>query len=145
MDEFDFYQGTHTGGEIDQAVDIVENRGEVIAGGDGLVQSTMAFEAIANEIIIIGPQSITGNGSVVGQFLHTYPPMGYAYVPFVTADHIVLRCEFSNPSAITGDWTFITDDNGGIGYSGSLNGTTNITLVLGRRGKNIASGASLNQ
>lgn len=52
---------------------------------------------------------------------HLYP---------VTANHIVLQYELSNPSAQTSDWT-ITTANQSITISGTIHGTTNIRLVLG--------------
>ena len=41
----------------------------------------------------------------------------------------VVNCVLSNPSAQTGDWT-VTTSNGSLTISGSISGTTNITLYL---------------
>lgn len=50
----------------------------------------------------------------------------------ITARHVVLNAILSNPSAQTEDWT-VTTYNGyaRIGPSGTINGSTDITLVLG--------------
>lgn len=50
----------------------------------------------------------------------------------ITSRHVVLNAVLSNPSAQTADWT-VTTNNGyaRIGPSGAINGTTDITLVLG--------------
>ena len=47
----------------------------------------------------------------------------------VTADHVVIESVLSNPSAQTGDWTVTTASNSII-ISGSISGTTNLTLTL---------------
>lgn len=47
----------------------------------------------------------------------------------ITSDMEVINCVLSNPSAQTGDWTVTTSD-GSLTVSGSISGTTNITLYL---------------
>lgn len=47
----------------------------------------------------------------------------------ITSDMEVINCVLSNPSAQTGDWT-VTTSNGSLTISGSISGTTNITLYL---------------
>jgi hypothetical protein len=47
----------------------------------------------------------------------------------ITADHVVVNSVLSNPSAQTGDWT-VTTTSGQVSISGSISGTTNITLYL---------------
>lgn len=51
----------------------------------------------------------------------------------ITADHVVSWATLSNPAAQTGDWTVTTARSGSSGtvtISGTISGTTNITLVL---------------
>lgn len=47
----------------------------------------------------------------------------------ITADHIVMESILSNPSAQTSDWT-VTTSAGSLTISGSISGTTTITLYL---------------
>ena len=47
----------------------------------------------------------------------------------ITSNMEVLHTVLSNPSAQTGDWT-VTTSNGSLSISGSISGTTNITLYL---------------
>lgn len=51
----------------------------------------------------------------------------------ITADHVLNWASLSNPAAQTGDWTVTTARSGSTGtvtISGTISGTTNITLVL---------------
>lgn len=47
----------------------------------------------------------------------------------ITANHVVINSVLSNPSAQTGDWT-VTTSNGSLTISGSISGTTTVTLYL---------------
>ena len=47
----------------------------------------------------------------------------------ITANHVVINSVLSNPSAQTGDWTVTTSD-GSLTISGSISGTTTVTLYL---------------
>ena len=142
MDEFDFYQGTHTGGEIDQAVDIVADRVSTIEdpsyfsqhSGDDLTNQLAVFKAINDRIIEVTISSITGTGTVSGSFTQVHM-QGIAAK--ITSQHKVIAASFSNPSAVTGDWTITTSDNDSIAYSGGLNGTTNLTVILGIIGQDV--------
>lgn len=49
----------------------------------------------------------------------------------ITADHVVVNSVLSDPSAQTGDWT-VTTSNGSLSISGSISGSTTITLYLMR-------------
>lgn len=49
----------------------------------------------------------------------------------IIADHVVIESTLSNPSAQTGDWT-VTTSAGTATISGTISGTTDITLVLGQ-------------
>ncbi len=48
----------------------------------------------------------------------------------ITTDMKCIKAELSNPDAQTGDWTVNTDTAGTAQISGTINGTTNITLYL---------------
>ena len=47
----------------------------------------------------------------------------------ITSDHVVVNSILSNPSAQTGDWT-VTTNNGSLTISGSISGSTTLTLYL---------------
>lgn len=47
----------------------------------------------------------------------------------ITDKHVVVNSVLSNPSAQTGNWT-VTTSNGSLTISGSISGTTTITLYL---------------
>lgn len=49
----------------------------------------------------------------------------------ITSEHVVINSVLSNPSAQTGDWT-VTTSNGSLSISGSISGSTTITLYLMR-------------
>ena len=50
-----------------------------------------------------------------------------ADVAYITNDMVLVGYELSNPSAMTGDWTWTTG-NGSVTLSGSISGSTNVTL-----------------
>lgn len=47
----------------------------------------------------------------------------------ILADHVCVKAVLSNPSAQTGDWT-VTTSAGSAVISGTISGTTDITLYL---------------
>ena len=47
----------------------------------------------------------------------------------ITSDHVVVNSVLGNPSAQTGDWT-VTTNNGSLTISGSISGSTTVTLYL---------------
>lgn len=47
----------------------------------------------------------------------------------ITADMVVVNSYLSNPAAQTGEWT-VTTSAGSLSITGSMSGTTNITLYL---------------
>lgn len=47
----------------------------------------------------------------------------------ITANHVVVNSVLSNPSAQTGDWT-VTTSSGSVSVSGSISGSTTLTLYL---------------
>lgn len=47
----------------------------------------------------------------------------------ISSDHIVIGSVLSNPAAQVGDWT-VTTSSGSLTISGSISGTTDVTLYL---------------
>ena len=50
----------------------------------------------------------------------------------ITSNHVVINSVLSNPSAQTGDWT-VTTSSGMVTVSGSISGSTSLTLYLGAK------------
>lgn len=55
----------------------------------------------------------------------------------ITADHVVIQAELGTPSAQTGDWT-VTTSAGSVTLSGTISGSTTVTLVLGNSGGTVS-------
>lgn len=50
----------------------------------------------------------------------------------IKSTDVVVDCVLSNPAAQTGNWTWTTS-NGSISISGSISGSTNVTLYIGHQ------------
>lgn len=50
----------------------------------------------------------------------------------IDKDHVVLNSVLTNPAVQTSEWTVLTQD-GSLNISGSINGTTSLTLYLGKK------------
>lgn len=102
------------------------------ADNSHLITSGGVYTAINNAVtgeileVSLGPQ--TGDGSSV-----TWSKTGDSTI---TADHILLDYSLSNPAAQVGTLSWQTSA-GGVSVSGAINGTTSLTVVLGKRGKSI--------
>lgn len=55
----------------------------------------------------------------------------------ITADHVVIQAELGTPAAQTGDWT-VTTSAGSVTLSGTISGSTTVTLVLGNSGGTVS-------
>lgn len=55
----------------------------------------------------------------------------------ITADHVVIQAELGTPTAQTGDWT-VTTSAGSVTLSGTISGSTTVTLVLGNSGGTVS-------
>ena len=135
-----FYNGAHTGQEIDLGLSLVEQRGGVEDAGTGLVTSGAVFSEVANEIIKVTITGITGTGTTAVTGTITFPSTmaGNTYHPKITAEHEVIKAVFSEPSLITGSATITTAEDS-ISYSVKVNGTTNLTVYLARIGGSLPS------
>ena len=111
MDELEFYNGKYSGGEIDDAITLL-NRDEII-------KVTLTGMTGAN-------QNVFGIKNLVNA--RFFPQMAR-----ITADHVVIAYEFSNPSAVVGAFS-ITTNTDYISWNGRLDGTTDLTIYLGKVG-----------
>ena len=164
MDEFDFYQGTHTGGEIDRDLDFVDGAFDAnitvsgitvdgyapavdsdhnatvyaISGsefqpvGEGLtpmlVTRARAASAYRKNNKLARSKCVKVVISSVSSLPVTVSQLP-TYAVLVTDDMEVIHCVLSNPSAQVNDWT-VTTAGIGVTISGSISGTTDITLYL---------------
>lgn len=55
----------------------------------------------------------------------------------ITADHVVIQATVGTPTAQTGVWT-VTTSAGSVTLSGSISGSTSVTLVLGNSGGTVS-------
>ena len=98
-----------------------------------IITSGAVYTGIANavtgEILQVNLGSQTGTGGSV-----TWSKSGDSTI---TADHVLIDYALGTPAAQTGDLTWTTSA-GGVTVQGNINGTTTLTVILGKRGKNIS-------
>ena len=93
-------------------------------GSENLISS----DAVAREIITVNFGTLTGTGGAV-----TVSKSDTA----ITANHVLLAWTLGTPAAQTGNIT-ITTGPGVVSASGNINGSTTLTVVLGKQGKTIS-------
>lgn len=139
MDELDLYNGTHTGQEIDAAVEkaLYPRTTDPVGSADDFTDSTLASIAIVamslnQEIVqvIVPLNNLNGSTSEVWTF--PTPSPAPATQISITAQHIPVMVEFSDPSVICGDYSIETG-NGSITFSGAGVGSTDVTITLAKR------------
>ena len=139
MDELDFYNGTHTGQEIDAAVEkaLYPRTTNPVGSADDFTDSTLASIAVVaislnQEIvqIIIPMNNLSGSTSEAWTF--PTPSPAPATQISITAQHVPIMVEFSNPSVICGDYSIETGNNS-ITFSGAGVGSTDMTITLAKR------------
>ena len=89
----------------------------------GGVASAIA-NAVSAEIIVVNISAFNGSQT-------TYAAQG------VTANHVVVESNLSNPAAQIGAWKVTTGANS-VSISGSVNGSTNVQLKLARVGATVS-------
>ena len=169
MDEFDFYQGTHTGGEIDRDLDFIDGFIEAPAVAPvgltlvGFVpvaehsngRSPTAF-AMVEQSVEQNPDESRSHSYIatrknlydawhplersaivkvvftgISSLPVTRTEMATMAEPYLTEDLELIHADISNPAAQAGDWT-ITTATRSVTVSGSISGTTDITLYLAK-------------
>lgn len=138
MDELDFYNGTHTGQEIDAAVEksLYPRLINPVGSADDYTDSDLASIAIVavtltQEIVqFIGTLNLNGDSS--WNWTWATPTSSTPTDVNITAQHVPVRVEFSNPSVICGDYTLVTGDNS-VTFSGAGYGSTDITITMARQ------------
>ena len=152
MDELEFYDVSHTGAELDAGISLVENRAvdEIEAPDNVEDTSVVSVAAVATALrdeLAMVKATITGTGSFSETITITYPTSDGNQRPRISNKHVVLQSWFSNPAAVLSDWTVTTIGyQSGVGtqitISGSINGTTDLTMGLGTIGR-VFGGVSL--
>ena len=135
MDELRVYNGAFVNGsDIDAAlIRAMTPASAAASGSNELASSGAVYAAAANEIIKVTVTGITGTGSAVSGYVQFPVPSGSGYYPRVTADHEVIKIEFSATEIVFGSWTIETGTDS-LAYSVTVNGTTDMTVYLGRIG-----------
>ena len=85
------------------------------------------YALVADELIKVSMGSQTGTGSSV-----TWSKSNAK----ITADHEMLAYALGTPAAQVGNLTWTTS-SGGVTVSGNVNGTTTLTLILGKIGTTV--------
>ena len=139
MDELDFYNGTHTGQEIDAAVEkaLYPRTSTPVGSADDFTDSTLASIAVVavtlnQEIVqvIIPLNNLNGSTSEVWTF--PTPSPAPATQISITAQHVPIMVEFSDPTVICGDYSIETAD-GYIYFDVAGYGSTDVTITLAKR------------
>ena len=87
-----------------------------------------SYATVADELIKVNMGSQTGTGSSV-----TWSKSG---ISNMTANHELLAYALGTPAAQVGALTWTTS-SGGVTVSGNVNGTTTLTLILGKIGTTV--------
>lgn len=138
MDELDLYNGLHTGQEIDAAVDksLYPRTTNAIGSADDFTDSTLASVAVVaislNQQIVQFMGTLTLNGDSGYMWNWSAPSPASPTDINITAEHVPIMVEFSNPTVICGDYSIETGNNS-ITFSGAGVGTTDITITLAKR------------
>lgn len=139
MDELDLYNGTHTGQEIDAAVEkaLYPRTINPVGSADDFTDSTLASIAIVamslnQEIVQVIVPLNNLNGETSEAWTFPIPSPAPATQISITAQHVPIMVEFSDPSVICGDYSIETDNNS-ITFSGAGVGSTDMTITLAKR------------
>ena len=139
MDELDFYNGTHTGQEIDAAVEkaLYPRTTNPVGSADDFTDSTLASIAavtisLNQEIVqvIVPLNNLNGETSQVWTF--PTPSPAPATQITITAQHVPIMVKFSDPAVICGDYSIETG-NDSITFNGAGVGSTDMTITLAKR------------
>lgn len=139
MEELDFYNGTHTGQEIDAAVEKVlyPRTTNPVGSADDFTDSELASIAavtisLNQEIVqvIVSLNNLNGATSMIWSF--PVPSTAPATQISITAKHVPIMVEFSDPTVICGDFSIETA-NGYIYFDVAGSGSTDVTITLAKR------------
>ena len=138
MDELDFYNGTHTGQEIDAAVEkaLYPRTTNPVGGADDFTDSALASVAavtisLNQEIVQVVVPINNINGSTTRGW--TFSHIGSQPTDiFIEENHVPVMVEFSDPSVICGDYSITTSHNY-IEFNGAGCGSTDMTITLAKR------------
>ena len=126
MDELEFYNGQFTGPEIDEAVNAALNPDQE---PDAENESSLISSAgAAKQLLTVSFGTLTGTGTTVTATVTDTA---------ITADHVVISHSIGTPAAVMGDLNVETLA-GSATVSGKINGSTTLTVILGRPGLSIS-------
>lgn len=138
MDELELYNGIRSGQQIDEAVQkaLYPRLTVPIDSADDYTDSTLASIAVIavtlNQEIVQFIGTLTMAGDTYWQWTWAAPTPSTPTDVNITAQHVPVRVEFSDPTVICGDYTIITGNNS-ISFSGAGYGSTDITITLAKQ------------
>lgn len=138
MDELDFYNGTHTGQEIDAAVEkaLYPRTTDPVGSADDFTDSELASIAavtisLNQEIVQVVVPMNNINGSTTRGWTFSHIDSQPTDI-FIEENHVPVMVEFSDPSVICGDYSITTSHNY-IEFNGAGCGSTDMTITLAKR------------
>lgn len=139
INNLEFYNGLHTGQQIDEAVDrALSPRTSTPVGSDSdFTDSALASVAavtisLNQEIVQVIVPLNNLNGETSEAWTFPTPSPAPATQISITAQHVPIMIEFSDPSVICGDYSIETGNNS-ITFSGAGVGSTDMTITLAKR------------
>lgn len=138
MDELDFYNGTHTGQEIDAAVEkaLYPRTTNPVGSADDFTDSALASVAAVTISlnqetvqVVVPMNNINGSTTRGWTFSHIGSQPTDIYIE---ENHVPVMIEFSDPSVICGDYS-ITVSHNYIEFTGAGCGSTDMTITLAKR------------
>lgn len=138
MEELDFYNGTHSGQEVDAATEKALNPrvATPIGSADDFTDSTLAGVAVVaislNQEIVQFIGTLTMYGEISYLWTWSTPSPSTPTDVNITAQHVPVRVEFSDPTVICGNYD-LTIGNNSVAFTGAGYGSTEIKITLARQ------------
>lgn len=139
INNLEFYNGLHTGQQIDEAVDraLSPRTSNPVGSDSDFTDSALASVAavtisLNQEIVqvIVSMNDIDGQAAYGWTFSNISP--GRPTDIYIEENHVPIMVEFSNPSVICGDYS-ITVSHNLIEFRGAGCGSTDMTITLAKR------------
>ena len=138
INNLEFYNGLHTGQQIDEAVDraLSPRTSNPVGSDSDFTDSALASVAavtisLNQEIVQVVVPMNNINGSTTRGW--TFSHIGSQPTDiFIEENHVPVMVEFSDPSVICGDYSITTSHNY-IEFNGAGCGSTDMTITLAKR------------
>ena len=121
MDEIFYYDGEYTGEEIDEAVGAALNPDSTPDATH--TSNLITSAAVANQILFFDSVTVS---AITGDIVSISDDA-------ITADYVLLSCEFANPASISTDCTW-TSASGSFVINGTCAAATTAKITICRKG-----------